>query len=675
MIHLDFSEDFSFNIKAGPFGKSLATGRVLVVEATPQVTQRTWRWVQHSEARQITTPLGHAQREIQEAIPRTDGTEGSRTDMQAYPYRLQLCMDRYDQWEDAVILQLHIQNIGNISRSFSELSIPSLTLEPAFANNLWSLQGAATHWGQDFAFPLQKGFQRDNYLGHIHHGEGGGIPMLDFWNAENGLALAHIEPTQEAWYMPVDWGKRELRAAFTDRRLHRLAPGETFTSPRFMLALHQGDFFEPLALYREIMALQGLEAPEPNPENYAPAWCSWGYEFDVRPAEVTGVLPALDPLGIHWLTLDDRWFDHYGDWNPRADTFPGGLADLLEMNAAIHQAGALTQIWWYPLCAEDGAGGWDGYEYGISAILRDHPDWLVLNPDGTTARNNRGLAMLCPGLEAVREYTLDLVHQFISDWGFDGHKLDNIYSMPPCYNPAHQHARPEESVEAFARVYRQIFDVTRKLRPNSVTQICPCGTPLTHTLLPATDQTVTADPISSAQIRQRIKFYKALMGPRAAVFADHVELSDGEADFASCLGAGGVLSTKFIWPPSADVEARLREAYFPLTPEKEVEWRKWFSLAAELRLAEGEYLNLYDLAFDTPEAHVIRKGNLLYYAFFTHRKEEAFRGTLPLRGLKARRYRARDYVNNVDLGIIQGSQATINIEFCGSLLLQVSEED
>ena len=94
-----------------------------------------------------------------------------------------------------------------------------------------------------------------------------------------------------------------------------------------------------------------------------------------------------------------------------------------------------------------------------------------------------------------------------------------------------------------------------------MTQICPCGTPITFSLLPYTDQTVTADPTSSAQIRQRVKFYKALCGPRAAVFADHVELSDHGLDFASEIGVGGVPSTKFIWPDDPHVRARLDEVW------------------------------------------------------------------------------------------------------------------
>ncbi|HNB55123.1 MAG TPA: alpha-galactosidase, partial [Anaerolineales bacterium] len=427
---------------------------------------------------------------------------------------------------------------------------------------------------------------------------------------------------------------------------------------------HHGDFFGPLALYRECLAEKGILAPEPVPANYEPAWCSWGYEFDVKPDEMIGVLPALHEMGIRWLTLDDRWFDAYGDWNPRGKTFPGGVANIRRMNEAIHAAGAFSQVWWYPLCAEDGHGRWESHRYGVSQLLKEHPDWVILNADGSVARNNRHLAMLCPALPEVQEYTRTLTTRFI-EWGFDGHKLDNIYPTPPCHNPAHHHACPEDATAAMADVYRIIFETTRALRPNSVTQICPCGTPLTHHLLPATDQTVTADPTSSAQIRQRLKFYKALTGPCAAVFADHVELSDGGTDFASGIGAGGVPSTKFIWPDDEGVKARLKEVW-NLPPEKQAAWQKWFHLYNTHRPAEGEYLNLYDLAFDFPETHAIQKNGRMYYAFFF---AESFEGRVELRGLSGREYRVTDYVNEKDLGVVRGEAATLDLAFEGALLL------
>ena len=280
--------------------------------------------------------------------------------------------------------------------------------------------------------------------------------------------------------------------------------------------------------------------------------------------------------------------------------------------------------------------------------------------------------MLCPAVPKVREYTAALTRKFIRDWDFDGHKLDNIYTMPPCYNPAHNHADPEESVRGFAEVYRLIFDITRELKSYSVTQICPCGSTLSHTLIPATDQTVTADPTSSAQIRQRIKFYKGLMGERAAVFADHVELSDGGVDFASCFGAGGVLATKFIHPLDDSVKSRLRE-YWPLTEEKEPLWKKWFELAAQHSLADGEYMNLYDLAFDFPETHAIRKDGDMYYGFFCRTLHEKYSGEVELRGLdKTKTYQVLDYVNGRVLGQMTGSDPRMQVEMQGALLLKVT---
>src|SRR6059058_1604051 len=100
-------------------------------------------------------------------------------------------------------------------------------------------------------------------------------------------------------------------------------------------------------------------------------------------------------------------------------------------------------------------------------------------------------------------------------------------------------------------VYKTIFETTRALKPNSVTQSCPCGTPPSLAWFRYMDQAVTADPVGSVQVRRRIKMHKALLGPRAAIYGDHVELTrisgagdkeeDLGDDFASTLGSGGVL--------------------------------------------------------------------------------------------------------------------------------------
>ena len=165
------------------------------------------------------------------------------------------------------------------------------------------------------------------------------------------------------------------------------------------------------------------------------------------------------------------------------------------------------------------------HKYLVSDVVREHPEWLILDKNGHHARMTRDLAVLCPAVPEVQQYYKRLTETFIRDWDFDGSKLDNIYTVPECHNPAHHHKTPQDSVNAMADVYKTIFQTTRALKPESVTQSCPCGTPPSLAWLPYMDQAVTADPVGAVQVRRRIKMYKALLGPEAAVYGDHVELS------------------------------------------------------------------------------------------------------------------------------------------------------
>jgi len=127
-------------------------------------------------------------------------------------------------------------------------------------------------------------------------------------------------------------------------------------------------------------------------------------------------------------------------------------------------------------------------------------------------RMTRDLAALCPAVPEVQSYFKQLTEKFIRDWGFDGSKLDNIYSVPACYNPAHHHKSPQDSVNAMGDVYKEIFQTTRALKPESVTQSCPCGTPPSLAWLPFMDQAVTADPVGAEQVRRLNRVYAVLSG-------------------------------------------------------------------------------------------------------------------------------------------------------------------
>ena len=137
---------------------------------------------------------------------------------------------------------------------------------------------------------------------------------------------------------------------------------------------------------------------------------------------------------------------------------------------------------------------------------------------------------------------------------------------------------------------------------------------------------MTADPVGAMQVRRRIKMYKALLGPEAAVYGDHVELSamtrsregnwsEHGDDFASTLGAGGVLGTKFVWP---DPGPKFKPVN--LTAEKEEHWKKWIGIYNQKMLSKGDFLDLYTYGYDLPEAYAIEKDGKMYYAFFAERQ-------------------------------------------------------
>jgi alpha-galactosidase len=94
---------------------------------------------------------------------------------------------------------------------------------------------------------------------------------------------------------------------------------------------------------------------------------------------------------------------------------------------------------------------------------------------------------------------------------------------------------------------------------------------------------------------------------------------------------------------------------------------KWVKIYQDKMLSRGEYDGtLYDIGFDRPEAHVVRKDNKVYYGFFA----DSFDDTLELRGLETRAYEIIDYVNDRKLGEVKGPTAQIKTQFDGYLLLE-----
>jgi alpha-galactosidase len=253
---------------------------------------------------------------------------------------------------------------------------------------------------------------------------------------------------------------------------------------------------------------------------------------------------------------------------------------------------------------------------------------------------------------------------FMKDWGFDGLKLDGQFlnACPPDYNPLHKLSNPEVAPESVPDFFKLIYETAHQVKPAALIQLCPCGDAMSFYNMPYANQFVASDPQNSGQIRSKCKTYKAL-APNTAYFGDHVELSDGQDDFASTIGIGGVPGTKFTWPKDNPFAL---EGHFVLSAEKEQEWKKWIQIYKAHMLSKGEYLGgLYDIGYDIPETHVIQKSDTLFYAFYA----KNWQGQLSLKGLSDKPYRIIDYVNNRDLGIVEAGKPGPEISFSKYLLL------
>jgi len=324
----------------------------------------------------------------------------------------------------------------------------------------------------------------------------------------------------------------------------------------------------------------------------------------------------------------------------------------------IHAQGFRAQIWWAPLAAKPD-----------SELVKSHPEQLLLNADGSRQRISYWNDWyLCPADAAVLEHHRRLVVKMIKEWDYDGLKLDgqHMNGVPACHNPAHKHGRPEDSVERLPRFFQMIYETAKDIKPDALVEWCPCGTAFNYYTLPYLNMTVASDPHNSWQVRTKGKTLKALHGDSIAYFGDHVELSDERQDFASTVGIGGVPGTQFTWPAGSAQRNRL-----DLTPEKELIWQKWINLYKEKMLSRGQYLGeLYDIGFDRPEAHAIRKSANMYYAFYA----PEWRGKIELRGLDGKSYLITDYENNKGLGTIRGPIGILDVQFQKHLLLEAKPQ-
>jgi alpha-galactosidase len=578
-----------------------------------------------------------------------------------YAIRKILEITVFDSFPDMAFLRLQYVNTGThdievikwVSNSYPVMTSGDV---PAF----WSFQGSSTRERRDWMLPVDSSFYQKNYMGMNNTDYGGGIPVVDLWRKDAGIAIGHAELIPRMVSLPVEKDKYDSWAMMSIEYQYPVPLsficGDTLRTFTTFVSVHLGDCFNSLRSYSKFMQASGIKLAPVEPEAYEAVWCAWGYERRFTVSEVIGTLPKVKELGLKWIDIDDGYQQAEGDWDVDRSKFPNGSADMRRMVDKIHAMGLKAKLWWAPLAVDPG-----------SRLLKQNPDILLRNSDGVPQFISYWNSYyMSPVYDKTIDHTRGVLKMFLKDWDFDGLKMDGgfLNCVPPDYDPAHKLAYPEQSYEYLPHFFQMIYETAITYKPHAVLQICPCGAAMSFFTMPWTNQTVASDPTSSWQTRLKGKTYKALLG-KTAYYGDHVELSDGANDFATQIGIGAVLGTKFTWPRDNPYAT---EGKFILTPENEKIWKKWIGIYNGKMLPTGNYLGeLYDIGYDKPEAHVIQKADTLFYAFY----HKSWEGYIELRGLKNKTYTVKDYVNGADYGKVNGTDCHINVQFTKSLLLQV----
>lgn len=565
----------------------------------------------------------------------------------------------YERYPGLALFDIAYRNISKKPMALAGWSALSHNLL-AHEAGAWTFAGASYPDRRDWVQPVIPAFDQRNFMGMSGTDYGGGTPVVSVWRPDAGLAVGHIEPTPKLVALPVSHQRDGTHLGVESDEAMLFKAGQTIALPRLFLTAHEGDYFRPLEAYRGLMADQGLAAPAIPESSYEPIWCAWGYERNFTTQQIYDTLPKAKSLGLDWAVLDDGWQTSEGDWKVDTTKFPRGGPDLKAFADTVKQADMRPRLWFAPLAVDPGTD-----------LLRDHPEMLLLDENGNAENVSWWDAFtLCPAYEPVVEYHRQLVRTMIGEWGFDGIKFDgqHLNGVAPCHNPAHKHARPEESFEKLQDFWKVMYDEAISINPEAVIEICPCGDAFAFHNVPAMNHTPASDPESSWQIRHKGKTFKALMGPSAPYAGDHVELSDRGNDFASSYGVGGVISTKFTWPEDTDNPIEpLPPGGFVLTGKKEALWRQWIDLYRRNMPSKGDYHGqLYDIGFDKPEAHAIQTGRTMHYAFFADKWD----GPLTLRGLGQGQYRLFDPISQKTLGTANAQANTLNASFEHSLIIE-----
>jgi alpha-galactosidase len=195
----------------------------------------------------------------------------------------------------------------------------------------------------------------------------------------------------------------------------KLHPGERVRSPRVLLIHWKGETVEAnnqcrRLIYKHYTPTRFGKKPLPT------LFCNTCYtRFDggwlneCNAENQISLIKAYGKLGLEALVTDAGWFEGgwpsgAGNWNPRKDAYPDGMAPVA---LAAKENGMVYGLWFEPERVVAG-----------TALHKEHPDWCLGDPKG-------GVFVLNFGLPEAQDYFFNIVKGFMDLPGFRFYRQDH----------------------------------------------------------------------------------------------------------------------------------------------------------------------------------------------------------------------------------------------------------
>lgn len=232
-----------------------------------------------------------------------------------------------------------------------------------------------------------------------------------------------------AWSGDHEWrierdddGRLQLTVgARLDPGEHRLAAGSVFEAPPALLAFTAEGRSALARLFHRHVLDEVLPARSGPRKVHLNTWEACA--FDQSPARLHDLVAAAAALGVERFVLDDGWFGRrsddrssLGDWQPRCEVFPHGLAGFAER---VRAQGMDLGLWVEPeMVSPD------------SDLYRQHPDWC-LHAQESERPTQRHQLVLDLSREEVTDYLFGRLDSLIREAGLAYLKWDHNRPLFP----------------------------------------------------------------------------------------------------------------------------------------------------------------------------------------------------------------------------------------------------